>query len=523
MVIRYARAGRVLWLVACLGMVLFSMAGSAAAQTGETARMFGTVRDSSGGVLPGVTVVARNQDTGLERTAVTGETGNYVVTSLPIGMYRVTVSLSGFRTFSQSDVRLRVDDQVRIDAELGVGEMSEVTTVTAATPLLETRSASMKNVVDERRMIDLPLNGRNPLELTQLVPGVQITPTASINTGSTRPGQVNISASGGRGNTVAHVLDGGDNSDNYTNVSNVYPNPDALAEFSVQTNNFSAEFGRRLGGVINAITKSGTNDFHGSAFEFYRDESLNATNFFTPGKGDGLNRHQYGGSFGGPIRRDKAFFFTSWQGTRIRQRPVDVVAVVPTAAQRRGDFSNFRTASGALIVIRDPVTGQPYPNNQIPIAQFDPVAARLLQYLPIPPDDTGKALVPLINESDDDQVIGKVDYQLTGATRLTGRYLFDTLRRPDPIDPENLLSGQRTPDFVTHNLQGAVTHVFSPALLGTLAVNYNGLASSFGYRLSGDAARARRGPRESVAEQGHLHHGEQLLHHSPAGYRAGQP
>ena len=237
--------------------------------------------------------------------------------------------------------------------------MSEVTTVTATQPLLDTRSASLKSVVDERRMIDLPLNGRNPLELTQLVPGVQITPATSINTGSTRPGQVNLSASGGRGNTISHVLDGGDNSDNYTNVSNVYPNPDALAEFSVQTNNFSAEFGRRLGGVINAITKSGTNELHGSGFEFYRDESLNATNFFTPGKGDGPTATSTAAASEGrscatrpsSSARGKARAFASVRSTwsrSSRPRP-SAAATSRTSARRPGRYRDPRPGHGPAV------------------------------------------------------------------------------------------------------------------------------------------------------------------------------
>jgi hypothetical protein len=466
--------------VAVAALLTIIAAAGASAQSGDTARVFGTVTDESGGVLPGATVAVRNQATGVERSTVSGAEGEYVVPNLPIGTYTVTITLDGFRTHSRDGVTLRVDQQARIDAALGVGQVSEVMTVTAAAPVLESRSGTLRDVVDNQRMVELPINGRNPLELTLLVPGVQVTPATSINTGSTRPGQVNISASGGRGNTIAHALDGGDNSDNYTNVSNVYPNPDALAEFSVQTNNFSPEFGRRLGGVINAITKSGTNAFHGSAFEFFRDESLNASNFFTPDQGDGLNRHQYGGSIGGPIQRDKAFFFGSWQGTRIRQLPVDVTAVVPSAAMRTGDFSNLRNAAGQVVVIRDPLTGLPFPNNQIPVTRFDPTAVRLLQYIPVPGAD-GVLNVPLINESDDNQVVAKVDYQLGSSSRLTGRYLFDKLTRPNPVIETNLLSGQRTPDFLTHNVQASMTRVLSPRMVGVVAVTYNGLESDFKY------------------------------------------
>ena len=244
-------------------------------------------------------------------------------------------------------------------------------------------------MVDDRRMSELPLNGRNPLELTLLVAGVQPTSGASINQAFTNPNQQFVSSSGGRGNTILFNLDGGDNSDSYTNVANVYPNPDALREFSFQTNSFSSEYGRRSGGVVNAITRSGTNAFHGSAFEFFRNSNLNATNFFTPGRPDGLKRNQYGASVGGPMRRDKTFFFAAWQGTKVRQQPATSTTIVPTQAQRNGDFSGLRTGTGALVVVKDPSTGVPYPNNQIPTSSFDPIAVKLLNNIPTPSDPTG--------------------------------------------------------------------------------------------------------------------------------------
>ncbi|MCX6552077.1 MAG: TonB-dependent receptor [Acidobacteria bacterium] len=474
---RWVRAVPLALLVTAL------VAGAAAAQTGGTARIFGQVRDTSTAVLPGATVEVRNQGTGMVRVTVTTETGSYVVPILPVGRYSVKISLEGFTTFVREDLLLEVDQEARVDATMGVGAITETTTVKAETPLLETRSSSLRSVVDNKRMGELPLNGRNPLELTLFIPGIQATSGTAINQSNTRPDQQFISSSGGRGNGVLYALDGGDNSDSYTNVANAYPNPDALQEFSVQTNNFTPEYGRRLGGVVNAITRSGSNAFSGSAFEYLRDASMNASNFFTPGREDGLKRNQFGGTLGGPIRRDKTFFFASYQGTRVSQVPLDRTAVVPTQAMRNGDFSGLLTASGALVVVKDPQTGLPFPGNQIPVSRFDPVAVALLQYIPVPTDSSGLVRVPLLNTLDDDQYLGKVDHQLTSAVRLTGRYMFDTVRRGNPMSETNYLASARYKDFKSHNLTASSTVVFTPRLLGVVGFTMNRVVSqqTYGY------------------------------------------
>src|SRR5215472_15065488 len=275
-------------------LALIVASATAPAQTGDTASIYGTVHDPTGSSVVYATVVARNQDTGAERRTITTENGDYVFANLPVGTYEVTVSKPGFKAFSQEGILLQVDRRARVDAALEVGAITERIMVKGEAPLVEASRATLATVVDDRRMSELPLNGRNPLELTLLVAGVQPTSGSSINQAFTNPNQQFVSSSGGRGNTILFNLDGGDNSDSYTNVANVYPNPDALREFSFQTNSFSSEYGRRSGGVVNAITRSGTNAFHGSAFEFFRNSNLNATNFFTPGRPDGLKRNQYG-------------------------------------------------------------------------------------------------------------------------------------------------------------------------------------------------------------------------------------
>ena len=251
-----------------------------------------------------------------------------------------------------------------------------------------------------------------------LVAGVLTDTTTSLTSGATYPGVQPVSSSGARANTTNYVLDGGSNNDHYSNAPNPMPNPDALQEFSVQTNSFSAEYGRNAGAIVNAVTRSGTNLFRGVAFGYLRHHEMNATNFFTPGQSDGLERYQYGGTLGGPIVHNRTFFFGSYQGTNQKSQPQDRSALVPTAAMRSGDFSAITRQ------LRNPFTGQNFPNNQIPTSLFSPVAAALLRdWIPLPnPDASGSAMqlrYRQATESDDHQYLARVDHRLSDATAST--------------------------------------------------------------------------------------------------------
>src|SRR5499426_515254 len=328
---------------------------NAYAQGAPTGVITGVVKDEAGAVVAGARIIAVNPGTSASFQAVASDTGSYVLRALPAGRYTVTAEKEGFKKSLQNGVVVRVNEEVRLDVALAVGAVSEVQTIVSQATTVDTISSTLKNVIDQRRINELPLNGRNPTSLMLLVAGVQVD-RSDLLSGTTYPGVTPVSSNGGRGNTTNYVLDGGSNNDHYSNAPNPTPNPDALQEYSVQTTNFSAEYGRNLGAVVNAVTKSGTNSFHGSAFEYLRHHAVNASNFFTPGRSDGLKRNQFGATIGGPIwlpgkilgkanyrGQDRTFFFFSFQGTRLRQAPAGSTAIVPTEAQRRGDFSSLTT------------------------------------------------------------------------------------------------------------------------------------------------------------------------------------
>ncbi len=338
-------------------VLLVSLALQVVAQR-STGTIAGSIHDQSGSPVPDATVTVRNTATGVERETRSNQDGFYTVTALPAGPYSVSVKREGFQTYLIPSVVLQVDQQATANAALQVGAVTESVTITGAVAPVDTRGATLNTVITEKMMNDLPLNGRNVMQLLRLTPGTLSAP-GTFNQAATRPetaGEL-ISASGGRGNSTTFVLDGGIHEDPYTEVANVLPNPDAVQEFSFQTNNYGAKFAGRGGGVVNVVTRSGSNKLHGSLFEYLRNGEMNARNFFAA-RNDGLKRNQYGFSLGGPIRPNRTFFFGSWQGTQARSLPATSTAVTPTAAQRQGDFSALSTQ------LVDPRTRLPIPVNR---------------------------------------------------------------------------------------------------------------------------------------------------------------
>jgi hypothetical protein len=448
--------------------IVLSFSESRALAQRATASVAGSIVDASGATVPGAHVSVRNLSTDSERAVVSNDLGYYVVTALPAGPYSVTVKKPGFQTQTVEEFVLAVDQNATINITLTVGAVTEAVNVAAGTVTIDTRTATLNTVINQRQIMDLPLNGRNVLQLMQLTPGT-LQGSGTFNQSATRPeaGSQLISASGGRGNSTTFVLDGGLHEDPYTEVANVAPNPDAIQEFSFQTNNYSAEFGGRGGGVVNMVTKSGGNEFHGSLFEYVRNSRLNARNFFAT-TDDGLKRNQYGASLGGPVKRNQTFFFFSWQGTQLRQRPPLSTTIVATEAQRRGDFSSLLPTQ-----LTDPVTKQPIPGNIIPTSQLDPVAQRVLETIPLPNQPGGLLYYVQASSQTDNQYIGRIDQQFGSRHRFAGRYFYDGLNNPGIIDRQNRLTNIPNRQWTSQSYNVTDTYMLSGTLLTNTTLSFS--------------------------------------------------
>jgi hypothetical protein len=389
-----------------------------------TAELAGTVNDESGAVLPGVTVTATQTDTGFTRSVVTDGSGSWIMPNLPTGPYRLEVSLQGFRTYQQTGIVLQVGATPTINTQLAVGNLEETVSVEAAAPIVDVRSAGISDVVEQERIVELPLQGR---EVTDLI----LLAGSAVQTG--RPnnkgfqGGVSISVAGGMLAGVAYTLDGAMHNDVQNDGGLPLPFPDALQEFRVATSGLSAENGMHAAAAVNAVTKSGTNVVHGNAFEFLRDHRFNATNPYAAigpdGQrlGDGLQRNQYGGTLGGPIVRDRLFVFGGYQGTKTRVQPTDNLAYVPTAAMLAGDFTAFASPacnSGRQIALR-----APFVNNRVDPALFSRAALNLTAKLPKTENPCGETRYGLPLHQDQWQAVTRTDYQLSANNSLFGRYI----------------------------------------------------------------------------------------------------
>src|SRR6267378_6823433 len=308
-----------------------------------TADIVGRVTDSSGGVLPAVTVTAENIATKNARTTITSGTGDYVFTLLPIGVYAVRIELPGFQPVN-SRVELATGDRARVDARLQLGTVEETVVVTGVSPLLQTDSATVSTLIDQKTVQDAPIPGRNIIRMVQLIPGANEGAVSSLANG-TRPDErrqtSSVSINGVNDVLNNQLVDGMDNNERTIGTVGIKPSIDAIAEVKVQTNMYTAETGRTLGGVINILTKSGSNQFHGSAFEFGRHERFDSRLFFAQGTPSN-RQNQYGGSLGGPIKANRTFFFADYEGYRLSQG-IPTVVTVPTMKMRMGDFSELST------------------------------------------------------------------------------------------------------------------------------------------------------------------------------------
>src|SRR5438128_7801382 len=351
-----------------------------------TAQISGTVKDQSGAVLPGAEVTATQTETGAIRMTISDETGSYVLPNLPVGPYKLEVSLPGFRTFIQSGIVLQVNSSAAVNAVLNVGQVSETIEVQANAAMVETRSTGIGQTVENTRILELPLIGRQVSDLIPLIGAALPLTTTDTTYRGVYPNTTSFSIAGGLLGGNTYTLDGGFHNDVYANYGLPLPFPDALQEFKVETSSLAAQYGFHSGGAINAVTKSGTNDWHGSAFEFVRNYKFNARDFFANTR-DGLKRNQYGGTIGGPIRKNKLFFFGGYQGTITRQTPSSLRAFVPTPAMLSGDFTAIASAacnSGRAVALRPP-----FVNNTVAPSRLSPAAVAIAKQLPAPVDECG--------------------------------------------------------------------------------------------------------------------------------------
>jgi len=456
------RHGEVFGLAAAA--IVFTCA-SAWAQA--TATISGTARDQSGAVLPGVTIAVIQQETGLIRTTVSNDTGSYVLPNLPLGPYRLEATLQGFATFAQTGIVLQVNSGPVVNPVMGVSAIAEEVQVTAVAPLVDTRSTGVGTVVESERIVELPLNARQVTQLITLS-GLAVqtisSPAFSMNTG------VRISVAGGNDFGVSYSLDGAPHLNNFDGTGMHLPFPDALQEFRLATGAQEAGGTIRAGASVSAVTKAGTNALHGSAFEFGRDGRFNRPDFLS-GRKDGLKRNQFGGTVGGPIVRDKLFFFAGLQATTTRQNPLDQQAFVPTAAMLSGDFTTF--ASPACNGGRSLALGAPFVNNRIDPGLISPAALNVSRRLPKPIDECGKVFWGAPVHENESQIPVRVDFLANQKHSFIIRYMLTTDDRTIPYDAADnnvLVTNLPGSDDRAHNFTFGHTWVLNSTMVNSFRV-----------------------------------------------------
>lgn len=494
------------WLAKSLpqSLLLMTLLVSLSATTafGQRGRgtILGTVTDASGAVIAGATVTVTNTATNLAATATTNDDGNYVAPNLLVGAYSVAVTKTGFKKALRIGITLEVDQRAEINLTLEPGAVSETIEVTSQTSLVDTTTATFGKVIENRRVQELPLNGRNALSLVLLAPAVQsgVGPTASgFADRGTQVSFIRINGSPFASNNF--VVDGLSSVNAYVPDVNINPNVDSVQEFKVQTNTMSAEYGFTLGGVVNLVTKSGTNQFHGTLYEFFRNNALDANSWANNRAArpkQPLRYNQYGGSIGGPLRlpslgflpgydgRNKTFFFYNYEGYQFVTNASGFYTM-PTDAFRSGDFSKLADSTGKPILIYDPATTRanpngngflrdPFPNNIIPANRIDPVSKNILKFYPLPNRTPDNAFTNLnnyfgavSNKRTLDNHTSRVDHRFSDNNNFTARYTFYkqfTDQGTSNLYPDPTVR-QRFDPFRGHNVVLSDIHNFTPSLI----------------------------------------------------------
>ncbi len=453
--------------------ILVSLASVIAQAQNPTATLVGTVQDPSGGVIPGATVVARNVATNLRWTGVSGNAGEFTIPNLPPGQYTVTAEKEGFRKLEETGLELQIDQTARLVLTLQVGALNQTVEVQAEVPVLNSANAAAGDVIVSREMTELPLDARDYTDLAFLVPGV--TPSAQ----GSNSGNMNIN--GARPDNTNYLIDGFSNQNPRAGGALAKPSLDAMQEFKMQTSTFSAEYGRLGGGVMNMALKTGTNQVHGSLFEFLRNDKFDARNFFDTGKSK-LRRNQFGATLTGPVYlpklyngRDWTFFLLSWESYR-EINGDNRLGVIPTELEHNGDFSQTRNAQGKVATITDPFANNaPFAGNSIPALRWHPVATKLMPWYPLPnrPGQINNFAVNANSTSDWNSLLVKVDHRVKEKGTISGRIIRRNSTSINPFSGSDLGT---FPDitYATPFMGGlSYMHMFTPSVINETRATVN--------------------------------------------------
>jgi hypothetical protein len=414
-------------------MGVFTRAGcavllAAAAGWAQTAQINGTVVDTSGLAIPAAEIKATQTATGVVRSTLSSADGSYVLPNLPVGPYMIEVVKEGFTKYVQTGIVLEVDSNPTIEIAMKVGAVNEQVTVEAGAAQVETHTTSVGQVVNSQQISEMPLNGRNPIELVFLAGMASYPGNGAVNSVRNYP-TVAVAVAGGQPNGVGYLLDGAIYQDPYNNMSLPLPFPDAFQEFNVETSAVPAQYGYHASAVVTAVTKSGTNQYHGDLFDFLRNGDLDSRDFFAATR-DTLRRNQFGGTIGGPIKKDKLFFFLGNQETLQRSAPTQNTAFIPTPAAAAGDFSALMSPAcnnGQQITLP---SSYGFVNNQISPTMLNPVALNILKTMPTPINNCGQVLYGLVTNEDEELIVGRMDYQQSSKNSIFGRFTLGHLTEP---------------------------------------------------------------------------------------------
>ena len=391
--------------------------GLPAAYAQTTAGIRGTVSDASNAPVSGAELTVTNTATGFAETVKADSSGVYTFTLLPVGTYQLVITAAGFETVKQDDITLTTNQVLGLNFQLQLGTLRQSVEVSGAVTVVNTQTTDVSTLITPQQMRELPLNGRNPIQLATLTNGVNVASVPTVIQGNDARSMSHLSVNGNQEFMTEYDLDGGRFQDPELNSGLNYPNPDAIREIRFVTSNYSAEYGQNAGGVLSVVTNSGTNDLHGDAWEFNRNGALAARTFFLPRVAP-LNQNQFGFTLGGPIKKNKLFLFGTGQWLRLRQGSAVSSAFPPNAAERRGDFS------GSAPVI-DPTTGKQFPDNMIPQGRMDPVVSKYLNLIPLPNSPDGSFRGAFSQPSNNYQWLVKPDYLMTSKQRLSGSVFID--------------------------------------------------------------------------------------------------